>query len=904
METRKQIHVGAVHAIAKAPDSGVWASADRAGNLYYWSDVGSTTARLLRTGRVVATLAFASSQRLFVTTMKNETGDAYVELWDLSGRRKLDELKLATGDHLLASAVSPDGSCFATPSDDGSISLFPLKDDQGNFLSRPFTDGSPVPIAGSTRKLYRVAFDSNSTYRLGMSTIPTEDSWETLDAKLTHGFDLKEVQIYDPAANLGKWRSGSDNASNWRVTRSNSDYSVELRNGAVRKLIHLDPSLQGLAECYAWISDATGAPYAIAIGTSQHGIFVYSVSVANECRLLRHFRDHYGQVTSLCVSADGRYLASASVDGSAKIWSLNGLNAPGREFSQEAGWGAVFRKKGANTLTVGGVDSAGIIARRGINPGDEILKVVYEGNGGFAEANTADGMFRALENTKLWQTVILSVQKPGDRRSQAILLKPAWEPVASLVLDNRNEWVMWTPQGFYNASAGGDELIGWILNDKHDHPVARFFQADRFRRELEKPEVMKNLLTARSLPAAFQTAKQQLPTDLQDGVSPVVKRLPRVEIESPLPNEQLASGRTIEAKANFVFTNEEDIDNYELALYVNGIPAQKPKKKDIHGNVVTLTWNVVPPNERNLVRVVASQKSGNSVGDYSDARVSVRAKTTPYKPNLYYVGIAANDYPGRLKLEYCRDDVSDVLGLLQGGATRHFRLAQDNISLMFDQKVTKESIDQLPDQLQSQFQSIDPRDVLIVYVAGHGATKVANRENPEYYFITIDAIENTGNANGARAAAGLDHSIPWSTIRQIADLPCRKIFMIDTCFEADTPRLKASDMAKTADSLKYAVRPLRQRETMVITGCSLGQSSYQSKAFAHGLFTQAVLESLQGFADGHGDSQNKDRTIELRELTNYVLTRVPSLAEAAETKGRQTPTVSNTELGYLPLVDY
>ena len=53
---------------------------------------------------------------------------------------------------------------------------------------------------------------------------------------------------------------------------------------------------------------------------------------------------------------------------------------------------------------------------------------------------------------------------------------------------DRERWVAWTPQGYYMASPGGEELIGWHVNRGLDTP--EFYTAGRFRDRFHRPDVV------------------------------------------------------------------------------------------------------------------------------------------------------------------------------------------------------------------------------------------------------------------------------------------------------------------------------------------------------------------------------------------------------------------------------
>ena len=69
------------------------------------------------------------------------------------------------------------------------------------------------------------------------------------------------------------------------------------------------------------------------------------------------------------------------------------------------------------------------------------------------------------------------------------------ELVAFFAHADRNRWVLWTPSGYYDASPGGEDLIGWHVNRGRDHE-ADFFPASRFRARFYRPDVISRVLGA------------------------------------------------------------------------------------------------------------------------------------------------------------------------------------------------------------------------------------------------------------------------------------------------------------------------------------------------------------------------------------------------------------------------
>jgi hypothetical protein len=55
------------------------------------------------------------------------------------------------------------------------------------------------------------------------------------------------------------------------------------------------------------------------------------------------------------------------------------------------------------------------------------------------------------------------------------------EPIITLFHGRDGEWVMWTPQGYYMSSPGGDDLVGWHIN-RGAEKAADFVTARQLKR--------------------------------------------------------------------------------------------------------------------------------------------------------------------------------------------------------------------------------------------------------------------------------------------------------------------------------------------------------------------------------------------------------------------------------------
>ncbi|MDM8558004.1 caspase family protein [Candidatus Parabeggiatoa sp. HSG14] len=117
------------------------------------------------------------------------------------------------------------------------------------------------------------------------------------------------------------------------------------------------------------------------------------------------------------------------------------------------------------------------------------------GNGKVAVAAFADGIIRWYRLEDGEELLALFPHKDGKR------------------------WVLWTPQGYYMASPGGEELMGWHINRGPDD-AADFYPASRFREQFYRPDVVTKVLGTLDINEALLLAKaEQVEQQLKQSLS-------------------------------------------------------------------------------------------------------------------------------------------------------------------------------------------------------------------------------------------------------------------------------------------------------------------------------------------------------------------------------------------------
>ena len=83
------------------------------------------------------------------------------------------------------------------------------------------------------------------------------------------------------------------------------------------------------------------------------------------------------------------------------------------------------------------------------------------------------------------------------------------ELLALFVEPQSRKWVAWTPTGYYMASAGGEDLIGWHVNRGWDQE-ADFFAASQFRAQYNRPDIVRLVLQTRDEAEAVRRRQRRL----------------------------------------------------------------------------------------------------------------------------------------------------------------------------------------------------------------------------------------------------------------------------------------------------------------------------------------------------------------------------------------------------------
>lgn len=429
------------------------------------------------------------------------------------------------------------------------------------------------------------------------------------------------------------------------------------------------------------------------------------------------------------------------------------------------------------------------------------------------------------------------------------------------ILAGTDRWVAWTPSGYYDASPGGEELIGWHVNrGLETEPV--WFSAAVFRDRFYRPDVVQTVLSTLDEGEALREANGR--RQLAPGpAAPLGQELPPVlRIDSPARGE-LAAGDRLTLLLGV--STAADAPITDLRVLINGRPQPAPEvTPSAEGLSVSLDLSGQSEEELWITVMAANRHGYGPPADVTVMRPAAGRPFTPFeaKPKLYVLAVGTSVYRDpALTLRYAAKDATDFANLVlaqEGGLYRSVELR-----LLTDEQATYENIREGLFWLEEQ---VTANDSAYIFIAGHGV----NDNRGELFYLPHEADV----ANLRRTALPAREIV--STIEY---LPGRVVYFMDACHSGN---LEVTRRAAVALDVNGHLQDLRAATGAVVFSSATGsQYSLESPEWGNGAFTRALREGIVGVADYNGDG-----AVSVEEMNLYISQRVKEL-----TANRQTPVV-------------
>lgn len=249
-------------------------------------------------------------------------------------------------------------------------------------------------------------------------------------------------------------------------------------------------------------------------------------------------------------------------------------------------------------------------------------------------------------------------------------------------------------------------------------------------------------------------------------------------------------------------------------------------------------------------------RSGRTLTRWSASPPRVAAEAIASTPTLWVLAIGVSHYQrADFDLQFADADARAVASALERPSNRSL-YGNINTLILANAEVTRESI---LDSFERFLAHAGPDDVVVIFLAGHG---VQDRASRSYYFLPFNANDEN------LVTAGLRMSDFDEMVRVVRRNVRGMVLMLDTC-HAGALRTTSGLLPADDSSARLSV----SEGFFLLAASKPGEESKENADLAHGAFTYALLEGLNGAADSDGDG-----LLTVSDLFGYVAREVPRLS--------------------------
>lgn len=437
------------------------------------------------------------------------------------------------------------------------------------------------------------------------------------------------------------------------------------------------------------------------------------------------------------------------------------------------------------------------------------------------------------------------------------------EQLALYAHPDKKRWVLWTPDGFYDASPGGEDLIGWHLNQGKEKE-ARFIPNNQLYDVFFRPDIVQAKFLGEDISGLISiTAAEALKSP------PPILNFTKVPMLSKRKQERVCyqatstgggigevrlfqNGKLVKSDGFYREAIAKETDAKMTLATMDSLTIQRslrnwkviqnapsPSAANRKGSKFEECHELETIPGENEIGVAAFNAANTIQSGMETARFMVDRK--PVEPHLYVLGVGINRYSDpSATLEYAVKDSSDFRTMMESKARSLFRAQNIYIEGLSDGAATKEGIQKA---IQTLAGKVKPWDSFIFFVASHGVLL-----EDQYYIVTAGF---SGSANRANLISSNEIVSMSTNIKSLSQL-----FIFDTCH--------AGGVDNFISGLYDARMSVMARKMGLHIFASAGSTQTAIDGYqGNGLFTHALLK---GMAEAKATDRNRDGQVSVVEL--------------------------------------
>lgn len=364
------------------------------------------------------------------------------------------------------------------------------------------------------------------------------------------------------------------------------------------------------------------------------------------------------------------------------------------------------------------------------------------------------------------------------------------ELVAFFPSADRKRWVMWTPEGYFDASPGGAELIGYHINQGKDKE-AKFLPVSYLYDVFYRPDIVQAKIKGEDISSLITlTAEEALKTPPPEvnftsipSATPDTKAKVCYQVKSTgggIGEVRLfQNGKLIKSDGFYrEAVKKKEGDKVQLAgldsrsIYQDQRGLVVKEKKTATAAVTKSKGELVSecvevetmPGENELS--LAAFNSPNTVQSFMDTASFVSSRP-PEEPHLYILSVGIDSYrDASINLKYAAKDATDFVATISEKASSIYKPENIHLVKLTNDKAGKNDIMKAYAELASKIKHCDG---FIFFNASHGVLL-----QNQYYIVTADFngdLESIGTLISSNEIVEMSKGIKSLS----------QLFIFDTC---------------------------------------------------------------------------------------------------------------------------
>lgn len=451
----------------------------------------------------------------------------------------------------------------------------------------------------------------------------------------------------------------------------------------------------------------------------------------------------------------------------------------------------------------------------------------------------------------------LAVAAFGDGTIRWFRLTDGKELLAFFPHKDGKRWVVWTPEGFFDASEGGEALIGYHLNQGRDQ-AAGFVGVEQLYGLFYRPDLVAKRLEG-GHEDAIRTALARIGDVrkvLASGLPPTVELVGKNEMKHT--SRQYTLHHTVIDRGGGIG---------RIVYRVNGVEVTNATGRPVGPKT---PGRILKTPRRRRMRKPLTLKQGQNTIRITAYNAKNEIESPPitltvdvndpllHHPSLYALTVGITNYRTHaFQLKYAAADATAMAQELQQRGQGLFKSM--HIRRVLDKEATRDRIERELRELASMMQ---PSDVFILYLAGHGLSL-----DGKYHFIPWELVYE--NEDSVRTTA-LGHE---QLLDLLSGVPALKsLIILDTCNSGAFATAAGRSLSDIT-----AIDKLMQATGRVTLSASSDVQMALEGHEGHGVFTYVLLDGLRGKADRTEHRGDNDGEISTDELARYTRRHVPRI---------------------------